>query len=92
MDLIEILRGVELFEGLSDNELKKVASLCMKRTFHENEIVAEQDEPDQPVGAFEQLFSDPGRSVTGLAGHPGGHRPGLAKGGLTGSGYFGVSS
>jgi CRP/FNR family transcriptional regulator, cyclic AMP receptor protein len=56
MDLIEILRGVELFEGLSDNELKKVASLCMKRTFHENEIVAKQDSHGEELFIIQEGF------------------------------------
>jgi CRP/FNR family cyclic AMP-dependent transcriptional regulator len=43
MELIEILRGVELFEGLSEKELKHVASLCLKRTFQENEVIAEEN-------------------------------------------------
>ena len=56
MELIEILRGVELFEGLSEAELKKVASLCMKRTFPENQIIARQDSHGEELFIIQEGF------------------------------------
>ncbi|HSG25404.1 MAG TPA: cyclic nucleotide-binding domain-containing protein [Anaerolineales bacterium] len=56
MELIEILRGVELFEGLSEEELKKVASLCMKRTFQENQIIARQDSHGEELFIIQEGF------------------------------------
>lgn len=56
MELIEILRGVELFEGLSEEELKKVASLCLKRTFQENEIIAEENSYSEELFIIQEGF------------------------------------
>ena len=43
MELKEILRGVELFDGLSEDELDQVVALCQQRSYSENEVIAEQD-------------------------------------------------
>jgi len=56
MNLIEILQGVELFEGLSDQELGKVASLCIRRTFQENEVIARQDSPGEELYIIQEGF------------------------------------
>ncbi|HAY85572.1 MAG TPA: cyclic nucleotide-binding domain-containing protein [Chloroflexi bacterium] len=56
MDLIKILQGVELFEGLSDEELKHVASLCLKRSFQENEIIAKQDSHGEELFIIQEGF------------------------------------
>lgn len=45
MELREIMKGVELFNGLTDEELEKVTSLCRERRFNETEIIAEQNSP-----------------------------------------------
>lgn len=41
----QILKRVELFSGLSTDELKAVAKLCQERRLHPNEIIARQGEP-----------------------------------------------
>lgn len=56
MELIEILRGVELFEGLSDEELEKVATLCLKRTFHQNQIIAKQGSHGEELFIIQEGF------------------------------------
>ena len=33
MDIKELLRSVELFDGLADDDLAEVAQICMRRTF-----------------------------------------------------------
>jgi CRP/FNR family cyclic AMP-dependent transcriptional regulator len=49
MDLIELLRKVELFEGLSDEEIKSVAALCRERTFSADEVITQQGEPGREM-------------------------------------------
>ena len=56
MDLIEILQGVELFEGLSEQELDKVAKLCMKRSFLENEVIAQEDSHGEELFIVQEGF------------------------------------
>jgi len=56
MDLIEILQGVELFEGLSEQELDKVAKLCMKRSFQENEVIAQEDSHGEELFIVQEGF------------------------------------
>jgi CRP-like cAMP-binding protein len=56
MDLIDILSGVELFEGLSAKELKRVAALCLKRTFQENQIIAQQNSRGEELFIIQEGF------------------------------------
>ena len=41
----QILKRVELFSGLSNDELKAVADICQERRLHPNEVIARQGEP-----------------------------------------------
>jgi len=43
MGKLELLGSVELFEGLSPDELTAVESLCYQRSFQENEVIARQN-------------------------------------------------
>lgn len=43
MGMLELLGSVEIFEGLTQEELKLVETLCYRRTFQENEIIARQN-------------------------------------------------
>jgi CRP-like cAMP-binding protein len=56
MDLNSILAGVELFEGLSPDEIKKVCELCKQREFSENEIVAAQNSPGLEMFIIQEGF------------------------------------
>lgn len=56
MDLNRILAGVELFEGLSPEEIKKVCALCKPREYSENEIVAEQNTPGLEMYIIQEGF------------------------------------
>lgn len=56
MDLNSILAGVELFEGLSPDEIKKVCRLCKRREFSENEVVAEQNSPGLEMFIIQEGF------------------------------------
>lgn len=42
MDLMQILRGVDLFEGLTDQELEQVARICTERRYHPGEIITKE--------------------------------------------------
>jgi CRP-like cAMP-binding protein len=56
MDLSSILAGVELFEGLSPDEIQKVCALCKKREYSENEIVAAQNSPGLEMFIIQEGF------------------------------------
>jgi CRP-like cAMP-binding protein len=56
MDLNSILAGVELFEGLSSEEIEKVCALCKKREYSENEIVAAQNSPGLEMFIIQEGF------------------------------------
>lgn len=43
MGILELLGSVELFEGLTTEELVKVEALCYPRTFQANEVIARQN-------------------------------------------------
>lgn len=63
MNIKEILRGVELFDGLSSSELDQVLKLCQERQFSENEVIATQNTPGTEVYIIQQGFVEV--SVTG---------------------------
>jgi CRP/FNR family cyclic AMP-dependent transcriptional regulator len=44
MDLIEILRDVDLLEGLTDDDLRAVSGLCHERRYAAGEIITHQGE------------------------------------------------
>ena len=45
MELKEILQGVMLFTGLTDEEIDQVAAICNQRTMKKGEVLAEQGSP-----------------------------------------------
>jgi len=44
MDLVPLLQKVELFEGLTPEELQAVAALCAERVFHAGDLITRQGE------------------------------------------------
>lgn len=42
MDLKGILRGVDLFEGLTDQELERVTNICTERLFNPGEMITKE--------------------------------------------------
>jgi CRP/FNR family cyclic AMP-dependent transcriptional regulator len=42
MELTQVLLGVDLFEGLSDEELNKVARICTETRFHKGHVIAQE--------------------------------------------------
>ena len=44
MELRTVIQGIELFEGLTDNELNEIAELCNERRFTRGEMLAIEGE------------------------------------------------
>lgn len=44
MELIPILRSVELFNGLSEDEIQQLAVICKQREYRQGEVIARQGE------------------------------------------------
>lgn len=66
MELKEIMKGVELFEGLKDDELEKVIGLCQERHYKETEVVAEQNSVGDELFIIQEGFVEV--AVSGRAG------------------------
>lgn len=56
MELKNIFKGVELFEGLNDQELDKIIGLCQERNYKENDIVAKQNTPGNELFIIQEGF------------------------------------
>ena len=56
MSLKEILENVELFDGLTADEIDAVRSLCRKRRLHVNEIITEQGDPGDELFIISEGF------------------------------------
>ncbi len=44
MDTVELLKGVDIFEGLTDHELKRIAGICREVKYAPGQIVTTQGE------------------------------------------------
>ena len=44
MDTVELLKGVDLFEGLTEQELRRVAAICQEAKYAKGQIVTSQGE------------------------------------------------
>lgn len=65
MDLVDVLRSVELFEGLGAEDLQAVAALCQERRYGLNEVIATQGDPGEELfvvceGFVEVVLTRPG--------------------------------
>jgi CRP/FNR family cyclic AMP-dependent transcriptional regulator len=63
MDIQQVLRQVELFEGLSDAELKQVAAICTSKVLHAGDMLIHQGEQGDQLyivteGFVEVVLSD----------------------------------
>jgi len=56
MSLIDILRKVELFNGLGDSELRDVEGLCVERRLHRGEIITTQGKHEDELFIVTQGF------------------------------------
>ena len=44
MDTLQLLRGVEVFEGLNDAELKRIAGICREAHYKKGDVITRQGE------------------------------------------------
>lgn len=49
MVTLELLRGTELFAGLTEEQLQTIAGLCQEETHENGEIIFQEDTPAQKV-------------------------------------------
>jgi CRP-like cAMP-binding protein len=49
MELVPILKGVELFDGITPEELAAVTRLCQERRFRSGEVITAQGEPGEEL-------------------------------------------
>jgi len=66
MEIKQIMKGVELFDGLSDEELDKVISLCQERRYKDNDVIAIQNSPGKDLFIIQEGFVEV--AVAGRAG------------------------
>jgi len=45
MDLLEVLGNVELFDGITPDELEAVSKICRERSYHAGDVLTTQGEP-----------------------------------------------
>jgi CRP-like cAMP-binding protein len=67
MDTIELLKGVDIFEGLSDQELQRIAGICREARYAKGQTVTAQGEEGDELyivrdGLVEVLVSEAGES------------------------------
>ena len=43
-DTVQLLKGVEVFEGLTDDELKRIAGICREARFRKGDVITTQGE------------------------------------------------
>ncbi len=66
MEIKQIMKGVELFDGLTDEELDKVISLCQERRYKDNDVIAKQNSPGKDLFIIQEGFVEV--AVAGRAG------------------------
>lgn len=66
MEIKQIMKGVELFDGLKDEELEKVISLCQERRYKDNDVIAIQNSPGKDLFIIQEGFVEV--AVAGRAG------------------------
>lgn len=66
VDVKTLLQGVEMFEGLSKDELDSVAALCQERSYRADAIIAKQGNPSDELYIIQEGFVEIG--IEGAAG------------------------
>lgn len=56
MGIKDILKGIEMFDGLAENELDQVAAVCRPSEFQEGDVIAEQHSPGIEMFIIEEGF------------------------------------
>jgi CRP-like cAMP-binding protein len=64
MDLLAVLGNVELFDGITPDELEAVSKICRERSYHAGDVLTKQGEPGDELYVICDGFVEVLRSVT----------------------------
>lgn len=56
MDTIQLLKGVEVFDGLSDAELKRIAGICQEARYQKGDVITTQGEAGDEMFIIREGF------------------------------------
>jgi CRP/FNR family transcriptional regulator, cyclic AMP receptor protein len=56
MKILQLLEDVDLFAGLSGDELKRIAGICQERQFKEGEVLAAEGQPGDSMFVITEGF------------------------------------
>lgn len=56
MELMDICKMVELFEGLSDTDLQQIITLCEERHYNEGDVIAAEKDPGEEMFIIQEGF------------------------------------
>ena len=56
MDTIQLLKGVEVFDGLSDAELKRIAGICQEARYQKGDVITTQGESGDEMFIIREGF------------------------------------
>jgi CRP-like cAMP-binding protein len=56
MNLTDILKTIDAFAGLNDNEYAQIAEICTQKTYHRGEVITTQGEPGNSLYIVTQGF------------------------------------
>ena len=56
MDTIQLLKGVEVFDGLSDAELKRIAGICQEARYQKGDMITTQGETGDEMFIIREGF------------------------------------
>lgn len=72
MDMVQLLRGVELFDGLSDSELARLGTLCREAHYRKGEVITQQGQPGTELFIVREGLVE---VTVGVLAADGGHAP-----------------
>lgn len=58
MDLVEFLRTVELFDGLDEAELEKMAAICSERSYQSGDLITRRGDHSDEMYIVTQGFAE----------------------------------
>lgn len=64
MDLLAVLGNVELFDGITPDELEAVSKICRERSYHAGDVLTSQGEPGDELYVICDGFVEVLRSET----------------------------
>jgi len=70
MDTIQLLKGVEVFDGLSDAELKRIAGICQEARYQKGDVITTQGESGDEMFIIREGFVEISVGEASEAAHP----------------------